>query len=106
MDLSDLLNLTIWTNLSIIWLCFLAFILGIVPLAILFFAVRGMMVVNRKVPRYLKLGQYYSGIVRDQTRKYSAVAAEPVTRSHGQASRVQAILYNLWPRAKNAQQKD
>ena len=106
MDLSQLLNLTIWTNLSIIWLCFLAFILGLVPLAILFFAVRGMMVVNRTVPRYLKLGQYYSGIVRDQTRKYSAVAAEPVTRAHGQASRVQAILYNLWPRANNAQQKD
>ena len=106
MDLSDLLNLTIWTDLSIIWLCFLAFILGIVPLAILFFAVRGMMVVNRTMPRYLKLGQYYSGIVRDQTRKYSAVAAEPVTRAHGQASRVQTILYNLWPRAKNAQQKD
>jgi hypothetical protein len=106
MDLSQLLNLTIWTNLSIIWLCFLAFILGLVPLAILFFAVRGMMVVNRTVPRYLKLGQYYSGIVRDQTRKYSAVAAEPVTRAHGQASRVQTILYNLWPRANNARQKD
>ena len=84
----------------------LDFDIGLVPLAILFFAVRGMMVVNRTVPRYLKLGQYYSGIVRDQTRKYSAVAAEPVTRAHGQASRVQTILYNLRPRATNAQQKD
>jgi hypothetical protein len=34
------------------------------------------------------------------------VAAEPVTRAHGQASRVQTILYNLRPRATNAQQKD
>jgi hypothetical protein len=106
MDLSQWTNLTIWTNLSIIWLSFLAFIIGIVPLVILFFAVRGMMSVNRTVPRYLKLGQYYSGIVRDQTRKYSSTAAEPVTRAHGQASRVQAILYHLWPRATKAQQKD
>ena len=54
------MTLTDWTNLSIVWLSFLAFILGIVPLVLLFFAVRGMMAVNRSLPRYLKLGQYYS----------------------------------------------
>jgi hypothetical protein len=100
------MTLTDWTNLSIVWLSFLAFILGIVPLVLLYFAVRGMMTVNRSLPRYLKLGQYYSGIARDQTHKYSNLLAEPVTRSHGQASRVQAIFNNLLPRATDAEQKD
>jgi hypothetical protein len=100
------MTLSTLADLSLIWLAFLSFILGFVPLVLLYFAVRGMMVVNRKVPRYLKLGQYYSGIVRDQTRKYSAQVAEPLTRAHGEASRVQAILHNLRPRATDAGQKD
>jgi hypothetical protein len=100
------MTLTDWTNLSIIWLSFLAFILGIVPLVLLYFAVRGMIVVNRRLPRYLKLGQYYSGIARDQTRKYSNLLAEPVTRAHGQATRAQAIVYNLLPRSTDVEQKD
>jgi hypothetical protein len=99
-------TLTDWTNLSIVWLSFLAFIIGIVPLVLLYFAVRGMMKVNRSLPRYLKLGQYYSGIARDQTRKYSTKLAEPVTRAHGEASRVQTIVNALRPRSTDAEQKD
>ncbi len=94
MDLAD------WRNLSIVWLTFLAFTLGIIPPVLLYFCVRGMRSVNRAVPRYLKLGQYYSGIVRDQTRKYSAQATEPLTKAHGEATRVQVTLAKLWPRAR------
>jgi hypothetical protein len=101
-------QLTLWTNISVIWLAFLSFILGVVPLVILYFAVRGMMIVNRTVPRYLKLGQYYSGLVRDQTHKYSQMSMEPVIRVFGEANRVEQIARSLQPRAKsiNAQPKE
>lgn len=100
------MDLAAWTDLSIIWLSFLAFIIGIVPAVLLYFVVRGMLVVNRTVPRYLKLGQYYSGIVRDQTRKYSLLLAEPVTKVHGQAARVQTIVQHLTPQSKRATEKE
>jgi hypothetical protein len=100
------MDLAAWRDLSVVWLAFLSFVLGIVPLVLLFFAVRGMLALNRTLPRYLKLGQYYSGIARDQTRKYSGLLAEPVTRAHREGNRVQAILYNLWPRTTDAEQKD
>ena len=100
------MDLAAWRDLSLIWLSFLSFILGIVPLVLLYFAVRGMLVVNRKVPRYLKLGQYYSGIVRDQTRKYSLLAAEPVTKAHGQAARVETIIRRLTPQPKHPNQEE
>ena len=96
------MDLAAWRDLSLIWLIFLAFVIGIVPLAMLYFVVRGMLAVNRSVPRYLKLGQYYSGIVRDQTRKYSLLAAEPVTKAHGQAARVQSIVQHLMPQSTRA----
>jgi len=100
------MDLAAWRDLSLIWLSFLSFILGIVPLVLLYFAVRGMLAVNRKVPRYLKLGQYYSGIVRDQTRKYSLLAAEPVTKAHGQAARVETIIRRLTPQPKHPNQEE
>lgn len=98
------MDLAAWRDLSLIWLSFLAFILGVVPLALLYFVVRGMLFVNRKVPRYLKLGQHYSSLVRDQTRKYSLLVAEPVTKAHGQAARVEAVLRHLTPQPNHVKQ--
>ncbi len=96
------MNLRFWADVSTIWLCLLAFIIGLVPAVLLYFCVRGMQIVNRKVPTYLKLGQYYSGIVRDQTHKISAKVAEPVTLGHAQAARYEAIVRNLMPDFKSA----
>ena len=102
MDFSFLTNLTFWTNLSIIWLAFLGFILTLVPLVIFYFAMRGMFIVNRTLPRYLKLGQYYSGIVRDQTTRVSLKVAEPMVHAHGEAARTQAFLQSLQPQRNRA----
>lgn len=98
------MDLAAWRDLSLIWLIFLAFIIGIVPLVIFYFVVRGVMALNRYVSRYLKLGQYYSGIVRDQTRKYSLQLAQPVTKAHGEAARVRTILQRLKPHSTHADQ--
>lgn len=100
------MDLAAWRDLSIIWLSFLAFIIGIAPAVLLYFMVRGMLVVNRTIPRYLKLGQYYSGIMRDQTRKYSGLLAEPVTKAHGGVARVQTIVQRLSPQSSRAQEKE
>lgn len=100
------MDLAAWRDVSLVWLSFLSFILGIVPLVLLYFLVRGMFIVNRAVPRYLKLGQYYSGIVRDQTRKYSLQLAEPVTKAHGQAARVQSVIQHLAPERSQAEEEE
>jgi hypothetical protein len=100
------MDLAAWRDLSLIWLTFLSCIIGLVPPVLLYFVVRGMLVVNRTVPRYLKQGQYYSGIVRDQTRKYSMVLAEPVTKAHGQATRFQTIIQHLAPQRSRAEKKE
>lgn len=96
------MDLRFWADVSTIWLCFLAFIIGLVPAVLLYFCVRGMQIVNRKVPPYLKLGRRYSGIVRDQTHKISAMVAEPLTRTHAEAARYSAIARNLMPDLKSA----
>jgi hypothetical protein len=92
-------GLAFWTDVSIIWLSFLSFILGIVPLVLLYFAIRGMMIVNRRLPRYFKLGQYYSGMVRDLTYRYSAKVTGPLVSAYGEANRVQTVARNLAPRS-------
>jgi len=91
------MSLEFWTNISIVWLVFLGFVLGIVPLVSFYFLVRGMMIVNRTVPRYLKLGQHYSSIARDQTKKGAEKAVEPVVRVYGQAARADAVARGLLP---------
>ena len=87
-------------NLSTVWLAFLCFILGIIPAVLFYFAVRGMLIVNRKVPQYFKLGQYYSGIIRDQTEKVSQQVTKPVARAYGETARAQTIVRNLAPQPK------
>lgn len=95
------MDLSFWTAVSIIWLSLLAFIMGIVPMVLLYFAVRGMTIVNRRLPRYFKLGQYYSGLMRDQTYKYSAKLADPMVRTYGEANRVQTVVRALQPRSES-----
>ena len=98
------MGLSFWAAVSVIWLSLLVFIMGIVPLVLLYFAVRGMMIVNRRLPRYFKVGQYYSGLVRDQTYKYSAKLADPVVRTYGEANRVQTVVRTLRPRSESSSQ--
>ena len=52
---------------------------------------------NRTLPCYLKLGQSYSGIVRDQTTRDSLKVAEPMVLAHGEAARTQVFLQSLQP---------
>ncbi len=91
------LTLRFWADLSTVWIMGGVFLMGLLPLVGLYFAVRGMFIVNGKLPRYFKLGQYYSGIVRDQTRKVSLKVADPLVRAHGESARVDAVLRNLQP---------
>ena len=96
------MNLDFWTNLSIVWLSLWVFLMGLVPLVILYFLVRGMMIVNRTLPRYLKLGQYYTGIVRDQTQKVGQKVVEPIVRAYGETARADAVVRGLLPRTPSS----
>lgn len=92
-----LAKLDFWANISTIWLVLMMFIMGILPLVVLYFAVRGMAIVNRAVPRYLKLTKYYTGIVRDQSHNVSQKVAEPLVRSYGESVRAETTVRNLLP---------
>ena len=45
------MDLAAWRDLSLIWLIFLAFIIGIVPLVIFYFVVRGVMALNESAQK-------------------------------------------------------
>jgi hypothetical protein len=100
-----LAKLDFWANISTIWLVSGMFLMGIVPLVALYFAVRGMAIVNRTLPRYLKLTKYYTGIVRDQTHNVSQKVAEPLVRSYGESVRAETTARNLLPKSLQQQIK-
>jgi hypothetical protein len=88
-------TLRFWADISTVYLLTIVFIFGLIPAVIAYFAVRGMMVVNRKVQPYMKLASYYTGIARSQVDKYTNKAVEPLARGHAEAARVGGVLRGL-----------
>ena len=88
-------TLRFWADISTVYLLTIVFIFGLIPAVITYFAVRGMMVVNRKARPYMKLASYYTGIARGQVDKYTNKAVEPLARGHAEAARVGGVLRGL-----------
>lgn len=95
-------TLSFWADVSTVYIMSGVFIFSIIPLVGLYFAVRGMQIVNRKLPNYLKLGQYYSGIMRTQVDRGSDAITGVVARTYGQANRAEGIVRGLDPRRSAA----
>ena len=85
-------TLRFWADISTVYLLTIVFIFGLIPAVIAYFAIRGMMVVNRKARPYMKLASYYTGIARGQVDKYTNKAVEPLARGHAEAARVGGVL--------------
>ena len=66
-------TLRFWADISTVYLLTIVFIFGLIPAVIGYFAIRGMMVVNRKAQPYMKLASYYTGIARGQVDKYTCL---------------------------------
>lgn len=94
------MDLALWRNLAIVWLSLFCFIGLLIPLAIGYFAVRGLAVVPGKVRPLLRKAQGYSQIMQQQSEKASQRVATPVIQLHTQATKIQTIIAKLRPARK------
>ena len=95
-------TLRFWADISTVYLLTIVFIFGLIPAVIVYFAIRGMLIVNRKAQPLLKLGSYYTGIARGQVEKYTSKVATPMMRGHAEAARAGGVLRGLSPSARDS----
>jgi hypothetical protein len=90
------MNLSFWRDVSIVWLSLLCFIGLVIPLAALFFAVKGVDALHRKSLSFLRQSQGYSRAARRQGERLSERVATPVIRSHSGFVRIRTAWQRLW----------
>jgi hypothetical protein len=89
------MNLDFWRNVSIIWLALQLFIILVIPLAITYFAVRGMSFVLKKTPPVFHKAQEISGKVRATTDSAAERAVEPVIEANKKVTAAEVALRRL-----------
>lgn len=85
------MNLGFWRDLSVVLLCLEGFVLLLIPAAILFFAVKGMNALHRKLHEIFPKVQGVFRQVNRVTRQVTDKVAEPVIKAGAQAAQVQAM---------------
>lgn len=90
------MTLSFWRDASIVWLSLLCFIGLLIPLAALFFAVRGLDAAHRKSLSFLRQSQGYSRAMSRQSAAVSERVAVPVIRTHSQFVRIRTTVRRLW----------
>ena len=88
-------SLTFWTDISIIWLSLLCFIVLMIPLGVSYFAIRGMNVVLDKTPRLFQKAQSYSSTVRHHTESAGERIAGPVIRAGAETAQIETTVQSL-----------
>lgn len=90
------MSLSFWRDVSIVWLSLLCFIGLIIPLATLFFAVKGLDIAHRKSLSFLRKSQGYSRAMRQPSERLSERVAAPVIHSHSGFVRIRTAWQRLW----------
>ena len=85
------MNLTQWTNASIILLCLEAFVLMLIPGIILFFSLRGLWIAERKMRAVSPKVQEVFRRVNEVTHQTADKIVEPVIKVSEKTAQVQAI---------------
>jgi hypothetical protein len=85
------------TNLAIIFIAIHVFVGIFVPLVLMYFSMRGMMLANRKTREVMPLVQQYARQAAEGTEAVSQRIAEPVVKIYGFSNRWQTS----WQRATN-----
>ena len=91
------MDLSLWRDISIVWLSILCLIGLVIPLALSYFAVIAMHRVLNIVPSYLERAQHLSASVHSKTILVSQNAAQPVVQAERQVARLITIWHTLWP---------
>lgn len=89
------MELGFWRDLSVIWLSLFCFIGLLIPIAALYFVVRGVHALHGGVQRLTQRGQTVSSQVRGQVNQASARVDEQAVRFQGRVRRTEAILRKL-----------
>lgn len=90
------MTLSVWRDISIVWLSLFCLIGLAIPLVALYFAVLGLNSLHQKTAGALRQGQIYSRQLRQQGDHLSRSVAEPVIRTSGKASRWRTVVERLW----------
>lgn len=85
------MTLANWRDLAMILLVLEAFIFGLIPGVILFFAVRGMLALIRKLRTLFPQVQSYFHKANTITRQVSDRVAAPVMAAHAASARISRL---------------
>jgi predicted transcriptional regulator len=91
------MSIELWRNVSLVWLSLLCFVALLIPLVILYFAVRGLRIAHQKVGGGLRRLRAYSQTMNQGSGVISQRVAEPVIRAQRQVTRWQTAIAQLWP---------
>jgi hypothetical protein len=89
------MDIAFWRDVSVVWLSFLCFIGLLIPLAALYFLVRGLNAAHTRLAPLLRRAQGYSRAMHNQSESLSHKVAEPVIQANRQLTKVQTLLQNL-----------
>jgi hypothetical protein len=76
------MNLPFWRDVALVLLIIEAFIMGLLPLVILYFAIKGMNWLTSKARHYLPLARSYVTRVEEVTKRTSEIASLPLIKSY------------------------
>ena len=85
------MNLGFWRDLSVVLLCLEGFVLLLIPGAILFFLVKGMSALDRKLREIFPKVRGVFSRVNQVTRQVTDKVAAPVIKASATTAQVQAI---------------
>jgi hypothetical protein len=90
------MSIPFWRDISVIWLSLFCFVALVIPIVILYFAVRGMNILQAKVQPLFQKAQSISRAVRIRADSISEKIAEPVIQTHSRYTKTRTWLQKLW----------
>jgi hypothetical protein len=91
------MDVTFWRDLAVVWLALFCFIGLLIPIALFYFAVRGINALHGLVYQLTKQGQGVSGQARRQVTQVSARVDEQAVRLQGRFRRGEEVVRRLMP---------
>ncbi|MCE7988066.1 MAG: hypothetical protein DYG89_43430, partial [Caldilinea sp. CFX5] len=91
------MEVTFWRDVAVVWLALFCFIGLLIPLALLYFTVRGVNTLHGLLYRLTRQGQGLSGQARRQVTQVSARMDEQAVRIQRQTRRVETLVRKLLP---------
>ena len=94
-------GLEFWANISAVWLSLLCFIGLLIPLAAVYFAIRGMHAALGKSRSLFDIAQGYSSKMRSGTEAFSQKITTPVVKTGSEVAKADGFLRSLARRDRN-----